>query len=348
MPSLRCHFRLCSSSSVASSFLLSFSTIFITLFSPLCSISLDHCFDYRRIVSWSRSSSLSKDISCFVRLSLFSLAVFFPLCKVSAFRSVKEIDGRKAANFEEKGPSFNDFGVDVEVKVNEEAPCEPQEYPRDVIDIDDVPPSFPPKLRGTMYSRKSSDDALNSRKGTSDANVPSDFLVKRFKIVASENSAPDGFKDNENVNAKVPVRCKNLSNQSSATPTTDYKNAKRMSPQAKLVGKDTFKPLILKEDVEDANRSKEARLSIEGVSLYWAKGLSILEYFREYIIRAFHGLGHANVGWFNDFLNTIFFSSPMVALIIVVFLDNTLDYKDNVKDRGMPWWTKFRTFKGDN
>ncbi|GAU39872.1 hypothetical protein TSUD_69200 [Trifolium subterraneum] len=51
---------------------------------------------------------------------------------------------------------------------------------------------------------------------------------------------------------------------------------------------------------------------------------------------------------FNDFLNTIFYSSPTVALIIAVFLDNTLDYKDSAKDRGMPWWAKFRTFKADS
>lgn len=50
---------------------------------------------------------------------------------------------------------------------------------------------------------------------------------------------------------------------------------------------------------------------------------------------------------FNDFLNTIFFSPPTVALIVAVFLDNTLDYKDSARDRGMPWWVKFRTFKGD-
>jgi len=51
---------------------------------------------------------------------------------------------------------------------------------------------------------------------------------------------------------------------------------------------------------------------------------------------------------FNDYLNTIFFSSPTVALIVAVFLDNTLDYKESARDRGMPWWVKFRTFKGDS
>ncbi|KAH9797363.1 nucleobase-ascorbate transporter 2 [Citrus sinensis] len=76
-------------------------------------------------------------------------------------------------------------------------------------------------------------------------------------------------------------------------------------------------------------------------------GLSVPEYFREYTAKALHGPAHTRAGWFNDFLNTIFFSSPTVALIVAVFLDNTLDYKDSAKDRGMPWWVKFRTFKGD-
>ncbi|PQQ21847.1 nucleobase-ascorbate transporter 2 [Prunus yedoensis var. nudiflora] len=57
---------------------------------------------------------------------------------------------------------------------------------------------------------------------------------------------------------------------------------------------------------------------------------------------------HTNAGWFNDFLNTIFSSSPTVALIVAVFLDNTLEYKDSARDRGMPWWVKFRAFKGDS
>ncbi|BAT88897.1 uncharacterized protein HKW66_Vig0182120 [Vigna angularis] len=136
----------------------------------------------------------------------------------------------------------------------------------------DVPPGFPPKLGGPVYSGKSNDDASNARKRNSDANVPSDFLLKRLKTVPSGNSAQDGFKDNENIDAEVPARYKNLSNQSSSASTADYENAKRMSPQEKLVGKDTVNPL--KEDVEDANGRKEARLSIERVSLSGAQGES--------------------------------------------------------------------------
>ncbi|XP_055804508.1 nucleobase-ascorbate transporter 2 [Solanum dulcamara] len=94
------------------------------------------------------------------------------------------------------------------------------------------------------------------------------------------------------------------------------------------------------------NMNSMRNLFIAGVSLFL--GLSIPEYFREYTTAAFHGPSHTKAGWFNDFLNTIFLSSPTVAMMVAVFLDNTLDYKDSAKDRGMPWWVKFRTFKGDS
>ncbi|KAI9199043.1 hypothetical protein LWI28_026394 [Acer negundo] len=94
------------------------------------------------------------------------------------------------------------------------------------------------------------------------------------------------------------------------------------------------------------NMNSMRNLFICGVALFL--GLSIPEYFRQYTATALHGPSHTRAGWFNDFLNTIFFSSPTVALIIAVFLDNTLDYKDSARDRGMPWWVKFRTFKGDS
>ncbi|KAJ6396739.1 hypothetical protein OIU77_021712 [Salix suchowensis] len=94
------------------------------------------------------------------------------------------------------------------------------------------------------------------------------------------------------------------------------------------------------------NMNSMRNLFITGVAFFL--GLSVPEYFREYTAKAYHGPAHTRAGWFNDFLNTIFFSAPTVALIIAVFLDNTLDYKDSARDRGMPWWVKFRTFKGDS
>ena len=51
---------------------------------------------------------------------------------------------------------------------------------------------------------------------------------------------------------------------------------------------------------------------------------------------------------FNAFMNTLFSSPPTVGLIVAVFLDNTLEVEKSMKDRGMPWWVKFRTFRGDN
>ncbi|KAK1322060.1 Nucleobase-ascorbate transporter 2 [Acorus calamus] len=94
------------------------------------------------------------------------------------------------------------------------------------------------------------------------------------------------------------------------------------------------------------NMNSMRNLFIAGVSLFL--GLSVPEYFEQFTTSAQHGPAHTNAGWFNDFINTIFSSPPTVALIVVVVLDNTLDYKDTAKDRGMPWWVKFRTFKGDS
>ncbi|XP_020079796.1 nucleobase-ascorbate transporter 2-like [Ananas comosus] len=94
------------------------------------------------------------------------------------------------------------------------------------------------------------------------------------------------------------------------------------------------------------NMNSMRNLFITGVSLFL--GLSIPEYFFRYTMSAQHGPAHTRAGWFNDYINTIFSSPPTVALITAVFLDNTLDVKDAARDRGMPWWVRFRTFKGDS
>ncbi|KAF2292322.1 hypothetical protein GH714_019087 [Hevea brasiliensis] len=77
-------------------------------------------------------------------------------------------------------------------------------------------------------------------------------------------------------------------------------------------------------------------------------GLVVPQFFNEYWNPTRHGLVHTNAGWFNAFLNTIFSSPATVGLIVAVFLDNTLEVEKSKKDRGMPWWVKFRTFRGDN
>lgn len=117
------------------------------------------------------------------------------------------------------------------------------------------------------------------------------------------------------------------------------------------------------------NMNSMRNLFIIGVSFFL--GLSISQYFNEFATahldqsvsflanepQAFHGPVHTRASWFNDFLNTIFTSAPTISLIIAVFLDNTLGVMEAKKDlgvvgakkdRGMPWWVKFRTFKGDS
>ncbi|KAL0311262.1 UNVERIFIED_CONTAM: Nucleobase-ascorbate transporter 1 [Sesamum angustifolium] len=94
------------------------------------------------------------------------------------------------------------------------------------------------------------------------------------------------------------------------------------------------------------NMNSMRNLFITGLSLFL--GISIPQFFDEYWVLPRRGLVHTNAGWFNAFLNTIFMSPPTVGLIIAVFLDNTIEVEKSKTDRGMPWWVKFRTFRGDN
>ncbi|KAG8055355.1 hypothetical protein GUJ93_ZPchr0001g30921 [Zizania palustris] len=94
------------------------------------------------------------------------------------------------------------------------------------------------------------------------------------------------------------------------------------------------------------NMNSMRNLFIVGVSIFL--GLSVPEYFFRYSMAAQHGPAHTKAGWFNDYINTIFSSPPTVGLIVAVFLDNTLEVKNAAKDRGMPWWVPFRSFKGDS
>lgn len=71
----------------------------------------------------------------------------------------------------------------------------------------DVPPGSPPKLGTTVCLGKSGDDDSNARKCKNDVDVPSGFLFKSLKTVHSRNSAQDGRKANENIDADVPTKC---------------------------------------------------------------------------------------------------------------------------------------------
>ncbi|KAG9455084.1 hypothetical protein H6P81_007988 [Aristolochia fimbriata] len=94
------------------------------------------------------------------------------------------------------------------------------------------------------------------------------------------------------------------------------------------------------------NMNSMRNLFITGLSLFL--GISVPQFFNEFMSSSHHGPVHTHAGWFNGFLNTIFSSSATVGLIVAVLLDNTLEVEKSKKDRGMPWWVKFRTFRGDN
>ncbi|WVZ93286.1 hypothetical protein U9M48_039280 [Paspalum notatum var. saurae] len=94
------------------------------------------------------------------------------------------------------------------------------------------------------------------------------------------------------------------------------------------------------------NMNSMRNLFIIGISLFL--GISIPEYFFRFTVSYQHGPAHTRAGWFNDLINTIFSSPPTVGFIISVVLDNTLEMKNRAKDRGMPWWARFRTFRGDS
>ncbi|XP_042493180.1 nucleobase-ascorbate transporter 1-like isoform X2 [Macadamia integrifolia] len=94
------------------------------------------------------------------------------------------------------------------------------------------------------------------------------------------------------------------------------------------------------------NMNSMRNLLITGLSLFLA--ISVPQYFNNFWVSSHRGPVHTHAGWFNAFLNTIFSSPPTVGLIVAVFLDNTLEVEKSKKDRGMPWWVKFRTFRGDN
>ena len=51
---------------------------------------------------------------------------------------------------------------------------------------------------------------------------------------------------------------------------------------------------------------------------------------------------------FNDIFNTIFSSPPTVAMIVGTLLDNTLDAKHEVNNRGLPWLIPFHRRNGDS
>ncbi|KAJ6409448.1 hypothetical protein OIU84_009033 [Salix udensis] len=86
---------------------------------------------------------------------------------------------------------------------------------------------------------------------------------------------------------------------------------------------------------------------ILGFSLFM--GLSVPQYFNEYLLLSGRGPVHTGATWFNDIVQVIFSSPATVALIIAYFLDCTHSrgHISTRRDSGRHWWAKFRNFGQD-
>ncbi|XP_076919608.1 nucleobase-ascorbate transporter 3-like isoform X2 [Bidens hawaiensis] len=99
--------------------------------------------------------------------------------------------------------------------------------------------------------------------------------------------------------------------------------------------------------IQFTNNNSMRNIYIMGLSLFL--GISIPQYFVANTNgNTGHGPVHSGGGWFDDALNTIFASAPMVALIVGMILDNTLDPHHARDERGVPWWDPFQHKKGDS
>lgn len=98
--------------------------------------------------------------------------------------------------------------------------------------------------------------------------------------------------------------------------------------------------------IQFANCNSMRNLYILGLSLFL--GISIPQYFVMNTTPDGNGPVRTDAGWFDDILNTIFSSPPMVAMIVGTLLDNTLESKHAIDDRGVPWWRPFQRRRGDH
>ncbi|CAK7347609.1 unnamed protein product [Dovyalis caffra] len=97
--------------------------------------------------------------------------------------------------------------------------------------------------------------------------------------------------------------------------------------------------------IQFSNNNSMRNHYVLGLALFL--GMSIPQYFVSNTTGDGHGPVRADGGWFNDILNTLFSSPPTVAMIVGTLLDNTLDARRTVNDRGIPWWKPFQSRKGD-
>lgn len=93
------------------------------------------------------------------------------------------------------------------------------------------------------------------------------------------------------------------------------------------------------------NYNSLRNIYVLGISLFL--GISIPQYFHGFKDSADHYPINTPGGWFNDIFNTIFSSPPTVAMIVGTVLDNLIDSRHTVDDRGLPWWLPFQHKGGD-
>lgn len=97
--------------------------------------------------------------------------------------------------------------------------------------------------------------------------------------------------------------------------------------------------------IQFTNNNSMRNLYVLGLTFFL--GISIPYYFWSYNSLVGHGPVHSDGGWFNDICNTLFSSSTVVAMIVGVMIDNTLDAHETANDRGMAWWYPFQRREGE-
>ncbi|GMH10496.1 hypothetical protein Nepgr_012337 [Nepenthes gracilis] len=78
-------------------------------------------------------------------------------------------------------------------------------------------------------------------------------------------------------------------------------------------------------------------------------GISVPDYFREYHLKSNSTPLRTRSQWFKDTVTVIFMSSSMVAALVGLFLDNTVERGEAAtrKDNGAHWWERFILFTKD-
>ncbi|KAF8013921.1 hypothetical protein BT93_I1703 [Corymbia citriodora subsp. variegata] len=84
-----------------------------------------------------------------------------------------------------------------------------------------------------------------------------------------------------------------------------------------------------------------------GFSLFM--GLSVPQYFEEYLFNTGNGPVHTRSISFNNIMQVIFSSAPTVALMVAFLLDTTHSWRHSAvrTDSGRHWWAKFTVFTAD-